>query len=493
MPPAFTPPAFTPPAFTPPAFTPPAFTPPAFTPPAFTPSPTQRPKAGLERARGASVLPSKDAAVTCYDSRVRRGRGKSPVTAGAAAATLVAAAYAPLSCGTPAEPPELGDFTFSSSAPAANGSGASADFSATPSVPTCNLGPDGGVCACVDEPLVTDAPNIYFVLDHSGSMADVPEGGTGATKWETILKVIDNLITELGPRANFAAAVFPAVNDIDPCGCSVGAEVFPPTQGNAPAGTPGTTLVSWDKTFAFISPNGGTPTAATLRQLLPSLQSLSARSLPARTYVILATDGGPNCNSTATCSVDECQPNIAAVAGCPPQGPANCCVEAMDCGGCSCAEGCTDTDASSSAVAAIAAAGIPVYVIGVPGSEPYASVLDDLAESGGTARPSDAGVPAYYNVTSADQATELAAALDSIAAQITATCSLTLNDVPPAPDLVNVFIDEQPVPQYGGDGGQPNWSIDGTQVTLLGDTCSSIMSGQALDVRVVAGCPTVLH
>jgi hypothetical protein len=59
--------------------------------------------------------------------------------------------------------------------------------------------------------------------------------------------------------------------------------------------------------------------------------------------------------------------------------------------------------------------------------------------------------------------------------------------VPPDPTRVNVFVDGHPLPQSGPDG----WSIQGAMVTVLGATCQKILDGEVLDVRVVAGCPTV--
>jgi hypothetical protein len=35
------------------------------------------------------------------------------------------------------------------------------------------------------------------------------------------------------------------------------------------------------------------------------------------------------------------------------------------------------------------------------------------------------------------------------------------------------------------------WTLDGATVTLLGASCQQVLSGAVLDVRVVAGCPTV--
>jgi hypothetical protein len=134
-------------------------------------------------------------------------------------------------------------------------------------------------------------------------------------------------------------------------------------------------------------------------------------------------------------------------------------------------------------VAAIAAAHIPVYVLGIPGSAPYAALLDDLATAGNTARTDE---PKYYAVDTADQALFLDA-LKKIAATITGTCTLTLDAVPPDPGQLNVFFDQSVLPQSGPDG----WTISGSTVTILGASCQKIQNGDVLDVRVVGGCPTV--
>ncbi len=103
--------------------------------------------------------------------------------------------------------------------------------------------------------------------------------------------------------------------------------------------------------------------------------------------------------------------------------------------------------------------------------------------AGGTARGSE---PQYYAVTSTDE-TSFKTALQQVAAKITGTCTLALGSVPPDPALVNVFFDGTPVAQAGADG----WTLDASTVTLLGASCQHVLSGRVLDVRVVAGCPTV--
>jgi hypothetical protein len=341
----------------------------------------------------------------------------------------------------------------------------SQSFQATmPTKLSCNLGPEGGVCACVDQPLLGDPPNLYFVLDRSGSMQ---EDG----KWPTIITVLGSLVVALGPRANVGAAVFP---DPHSNNCAPGIEVAPLRRGDAPAGTAGPTATALLTELGSLSANGGTPTAATLQALAPALAKLSGK-----TYVILATDGGPNCNAAANCDVANCQLNIESTSSaCTPGGTINCCADSNYGSSLS----CLDSDPTIAAVTAIAKSGIPVYVVGVPGSAPYAALLDELASAGGTARSTE---PLYYAVNTTDRSA-LTAAIFGIAATITGTCTLTLNDTPPEPDDINVFLDESVLPQAGPDG----WTLDGKTVTILGRSCQEIQTGAILDVRVVAGCPT---
>jgi hypothetical protein len=335
----------------------------------------------------------------------------------------------------------------------------------SPQVPMCNLGPAGGVCACADQPLVIDAPNLYFVLDRSGSM-------NALNKWGDVQLVLGQLMTSLGPRARVGAAVFP-----DPTlgNCAPGVEVFPPHLGDAPAGTAGPAQGALMAALRPILAAGGTPTAATLASLLPGL-----RALPGKTYVILATDGGPNCNPAAVCGGTECTTNLDNAIGCPTSGTPNCCVPSMSGGG-----GCLDAQRTIGAVQNIVAAGIPVYVVGIPGSDPYRNLLDQLAQAGGTPRSAE---PFYYAIDTAGQVA-LQSVLSSIAAKITASCMLDLDHPPPDPSLVNVFLDESPLPQAGPDG----WTLSGSTVTIQGASCLKIQDGAVLDVRVVAGCPTVTH
>jgi hypothetical protein len=316
--------------------------------------------------------------------------------------------------------------------------------------------------SCTETPVPVDPniPNLYFVLDVSTSMND-------NSKWTNVRTVVGELIAQLGPSAYFGAAVFPHQGTADVC--AAGVEVMHLTRGDMQGAT--------EKTFlnaTAFQPSGGTPTAATIAALTPDL-----RSLRSPTFVILATDGGPNCDPVLTCDVTQCTSNIDGVAGCPLAGPS--CCDPSRSGG----QACLDGDRTVQAVATLATYGIQTYVLGIPGSGPYGSVLDRMAMAGGTARASE---PLYYSADGSDTG-NLGAAFAQIAAQTMASCNFTLGELPVNPNDVNVSVEGNIVHQSGPDG----WSLEGTQLTIRGASCKVIQSQiTASPVTVTQGCPTIL-
>jgi len=347
--------------------------------------------------------------------------------------------------------------------PAGDGTGevltkGGADGGAKP--PGCGRKDDGTQCACVDVPFFADPPNVYLVLDRSGSMAD--DG-----KWDLVRSTVGRVLRDLGPRANFGATVFPGFSG-DSCGPS--AEMMSLRPGDPPSSIDGPTT-----TFLLnatnLPPKGNTPTASALRDVLGRVQGAAGK-----TFIVLATDGGPNCGLEPTCPLTECIENIENAPGCPPEGPRNCCTRPGQ---------CLDVAAAKDAVTALKAGGFPVFVIGIPGSAAFGSLLDDLAVAGGTPLP---GTPRYFRVdTAAEQA--LLGTLRKVLAKIVATCSFPLNGAVPDPELVNVYLDDVVEPKDPVNG----WTLDGNVVTLVGSTCTRVMNGDVLGVRIIAGCPSVVR
>lgn len=329
--------------------------------------------------------------------------------------------------------------------------------------PGCGTAPDGTFCECVDTPLFAEAPNMYFVLDRSGSM-------TQDNKWTQVRVVVGKIMRALGPRANFGAMIYPG-NTTD--ACAPGVEVMSTRPGDPPSSTVDGPTTSTLLSKTNVLPTGGTPTSASLTAVLPIVQKL-----PGKTFVILATDGAPNCNALEACGYDKCMPNIEDVQGCPKAGPTNCCAPPDGF-----RENCLDSSGSVAAAASLESSDIPVYVIGLPGTSAYAGVLDEIAVAGGTAGPAS---PKYFAVDASSEAAMLAA-LKKVAAKIVATCEFNLKEEPSDAKLVNVYLDDVVLPYDPA----ATWKIEGKTVTLLGDTCAKVMSGDVLGVRIIAGCPRI--
>jgi hypothetical protein len=325
----------------------------------------------------------------------------------------------------------------------------------------------GGACAieglCGDEihELAFDRPNVYFVIDRSGSMAE-PVGNS--TRFGLVRDGAISMVDALGALINVGAALFPHGN-ISANPCTDGGQVM--------AVVPGGSQEVVDK-LAFetnVKPNGGTPIAATLEKVAPTLAALEGH-----TVVLLLTDGGPNCNDAIACEVADCIPNIEGV--CPPS--ENCCAVDHPQGG---PYNCVDRADTVSAVAALAELGIDVYVIGIPGSEYYSDLLDEMAEAGGTAQMS--GTTKYHRVE--DLAAIGQVFQDIAAAEI--SCEIPLDDPPAQPDFTNVYFDCESVgydPVSGWSWGDDTFST----VVLNGLACADLKSGGVTQVHVVTGCPT---
>jgi hypothetical protein len=142
-----------------------------------------------------------------------------------------------------------------------------------------------------------------------------------------------------------------------------------------------------------------------------------------------------------------------------------------------------DDVATIDAVRAFKNLGIKTFVLGVPGSDPYAELLSTLATEGGTAK---IGTDKYYRVDSTDKQA-FGKALAQVAAKIVASCTIDLKEPPVDDKRVNVYLDEVALPKEPVNG----WKLEGKTVTLLGTACKSVLAGDVLDVRVIAGCPTL--
>jgi hypothetical protein len=372
------------------------------------------------------------------------------------------------SCSTPATPPA----PSTSAASGASGTGGAGgnDFLGTGGGNTPPPPDAGYLCGQLITQVKKDPPNVYFVLDTSGSMA-TPVGNS--TRFNLVHGAAVDLVSNLGAQLNVGAALFPlSLTDND--ACHAGGQVLPVTPGDK-------LDIATFSSLTDAQPNGGTPTAATLEALYPTLTAL-----PGRTIVVLATDGGPNCDADAMCGAADCMDNIESVCNqvhcCTPDGPTCCGPDTVDG-----ALNCIDRQAVIDAVSHLAKAGIRVYVVGVPGSETYGTVLDQMALVSGAPQIAP---PFYYKV---EDYSSLSGTLASIAA-IEVSCDFDLVTSPPDPTRVNVYLDDDVILQDPANGwvwGLVPYMTPPHVVQLRGEACKRLKSGAVKQVQIAAGCPTM--
>jgi hypothetical protein len=340
-------------------------------------------------------------------------------------------------------------------------------------------GPPGdgaGYCGNLLIPVILERPNVYFIMDRSGSMdADVDQWN----RYTTARLAVADVLRAIGHRISYGAAVLPAFHNSD--FCATGEQVFAVTRGDpisADRTQSGPTLQTFLRLLGSYPPSGNTPVASTLVALTPTLLGLQGR-----TVAILATDGGPNCNPDARCGADRCILNIerASVGGQPCAGSLNCCDPEIVRDG---ARMCVDEGATVAALDHLAQQGVSTYIVGLPGSDTYADVLNQFAEAGQTARQ---GLPRYY--AALDQL-ELTAALREILGEVAISCDVVLDAPPPDRKLVNVYFDARVVPQNAAHG----WSwLDERTLRVQGDRCDELKRGDVGQVQVLSGCVTLVE
>ncbi|MGC4123073.1 MAG: MYXO-CTERM sorting domain-containing protein [Myxococcales bacterium] len=233
-----------------------------------------------------------------------------------------------------------------------------------------------------------ELPVLFISQDKSGTMADPPDPAcpTCPSKWSTAKSAVGDLSLKFANRFRFGVQMYP--HDTTTFNCTTGTTVTP-----FPADTDDIAAA-----YAAAVPGGGTPTAASLDAAAAYLKSLK---LAEPAYVLLITDGLPNCNTALDPA--SCRPSQPACADSSGNGSPNCG-----------AKGCLDDQGAKAAAARVLAAGFKVYVIGFDASvatNVNKPVLDSIAQAGGTGT-------AY---TATDSAS-LSAALNAIAFDATTCC-----------------------------------------------------------------------
>ncbi len=252
--------------------------------------------------------------------------------------------------------------------------------------------------------------------------------GRGADcKWNNLLDVVTGPVGSTGQ--GFLAAIESAfsvnVNVSDPV--QVGLSAFPgatiSTSPTAQACATGDVLTaigpgnssSITTTLLSLAPAGGTPAAATLPVVGAAL---AAGGGPRRaSYVILVTDGAPNCDSNLTATAANCTGDRCTLSSCAAADwDTNSCGCYNPSTGAALAEGCLDESAAVAAVASLYRSGIETFVVGFGADTVSSATAETLSEMGAAGVGLSTTGASHYIQTQSSQ--ELQSALAQILAQM---------------------------------------------------------------------------
>ena len=129
------------------------------------------------------------------------------------------------------------------------------------------------------------------------------------------------------------------------------------------------------------------------------------------------------------------------------------------------------------AVAAAAAEGFPVYVVGIGPTQALAN-LDQLAQVGGTGH--------FYL---ADSAQSLADSLATISKIVSTTCEFQTPMVPPDDSKVYVYVDKTLINQVSASTDE-GWmfGVTSSNIVLTGSYGSDLLGGKPSTVQIIFGC-----
>ncbi len=327
-----------------------------------------------------------------------------------------------------------------------------------------DAGTDAGELQCEDRriALLRRRAEAYFAIDSSGSMLETFDGMDAPmveeSRWYLLREALEGALRTANDDLSAGALFFPDAVPMGEDGCLLepGLDV-PVRPRNADA-----VLAEFDRREV---PFGGTPTAAALLAIRDAL--VAAGPSEVSRFVVLATDGAPNCNPDPPIPPPMCfctHPNPDVCARARPQN-------------------CLDDEAAIGAVSELVSLGVPVYVLGLtdPVSDPLlAEVLDRMAIAGGRPRPDTER--RFYDIrTGAELATTLAEITDSVA-----RCTLYVapgSDELRDDDVLRVAGATVPRDPTRTNGWDLTDEAAG-EVTLFGPACDLLADGAVLEACV---------
>lgn len=298
--------------------------------------------------------------------------------------------------------------------------------------------------------LAARAADVLLVLDRSGSMAQGLDGSRTNSKWRQLRDALAATLPRFQDRIDVGAIFYPEDGAETRTAACAFANI--PSADVDPAARTAPRVLS---VFDATGPGGSTPTAAAL---LRAYTWFVRNPDPLRAqYIVLATDGGPNCNAALN--------------------PATCtCVGPGGGGGRGCgsdANRCLDDARTVSEIAEIATnpvTAIPTFVIGLAGdNDPtFAATLTAMAIAGGRPNRTAAGAPTYFDVRVAG---DLERAFTTVQNTI-ARCTFVAPSRPSERDTITLRLGGAVIPRDTARANGWDWT-DRTlgELTLFGAAC----------------------
>lgn len=276
--------------------------------------------------------------------------------------------------------------------------------------------------------------DVLLVLDTSSSMIEEKIRATGNTRWAEITAALDQVLPATNQDINWGLMQFPGEGGR----CTAGAVDVGVAPGNVQAilahyhANPPPERVNY------------TPTRISVTAAADWLAA-SPSSNPK--YIVLATDGEPNCKGDT--------------------------------------DGTVNDPKAADAIATAAGRGIPVFIIGIATAGTAIRALDAMAEAGG--RPRSTTSPKYYP---AEGGADFVTAMNAISGQV-ASCVFRLKSAPPVPNNVLVEFSDgsHAVRDTTRSNGWDYTNAELTTVELFGPPCEKVMSKAFSDVKILFGCP----
>lgn len=272
-----------------------------------------------------------------------------------------------------------------------------------------------------------DPADLLLVVDKSGSMDDELE--TGQDKWPVMRDALTTVVQQYENGIRFGLMLYPEGDS-----CAAGGVRAQLAMQNAGPIT---------SQLGSTSPDGGTPTHTTVAAAGAYFAGVTS---PGDRYVLLATDGEPNCGDP----LDEQAPTVTE---------------------------------SIAAITALRGDGIMTFVLGFGGTiNNYPATLQSMADAGGTGD--------YFAANSPD---ELATALDTIAGEVgLPSCSFRLDRMPGGAAELIVYQDDELISRDESHQSGWDYSPANNTLTFYGSACDAILGGQTDSVRIqFGGCGEV--